>query len=51
MKIIVDAMGGDNAPVAVIDGVVAALKEYSDIEFYITGPEDKINAEKQYTPF
>ena len=45
MKIIVHAMGGDNAPVAVIDGVVAALKEYSDIEFYITGPEDKINAE------
>ena len=28
MKIAIDGMGGDNAPVAVIDGVVAALKEY-----------------------
>ncbi|MDU7440249.1 MAG: YceD family protein, partial [Clostridium sp.] len=25
-------MGGDNAPVAVIEGVINAIKEYSDIE-------------------
>lgn len=45
MKIAIDGMGGDNAPAAVVKGVVQALKDYSDIEFYITGPEDKINAE------
>ncbi|AQM60537.1 phosphate acyltransferase PlsX [Clostridium baratii] len=42
MKIAIDGMGGDNAPMAVVDGVVEALKEYSDIEIYITGPEEKI---------
>lgn len=42
MKIAIDGMGGDNAPMAVVDGAVKALKEYSDIEIYITGPEEKI---------
>lgn len=45
MKIAIDGMGGDNAPAAVVEGVVQALKDYNDIVFYITGPEDKINAE------
>lgn len=45
MRIAIDGMGGDNAPEAVVDGVVQALKEYSDIEIYITGPSQKINEE------
>ena len=45
MKIAIDGMGGDNAPAAVVEGVIQALKDYESIEFYITGPEDKINAE------
>jgi glycerol-3-phosphate acyltransferase PlsX len=45
MKIAIDGMGGDNAPQAVVDGVVQAIKEYSNIEMYITGPKDKIEAE------
>lgn len=45
MKIAIDGMGGDNAPVAVIGGAVQALKEYKDIELYITGPEETINLE------
>ena len=45
MKIAIDGMGGDNAPAAVIEGIVSALKEYSDIEFFVTGPQDKINNE------
>lgn len=45
MKIAIDGMGGDNAPQAVVDGVVQALKEYADIEMYITGPQDQIEAE------
>lgn len=45
MKIAIDGMGGDNAPQAVVEGMVQALNEYSDIEVYITGPKDKIEAE------
>lgn len=42
MRIAIDGMGGDNAPESVIDGVIKALDEYNDIEFYITGPEEII---------
>lgn len=45
MKIAIDGMGGDHAPEAVVDGVVQALKEYPNIEMFITGPKDKIEAE------
>ena len=36
MRIAIDGMGGDNAPQAVINGVIQALNEYNDLEFYIT---------------
>ena len=42
MKFVMDGMGGDNAPKAVIKGAVEALKIYSDVEIYITGPEVKL---------
>ncbi len=42
MRIAIDGMGGDNAPQAVIDGVLQAIKEFNDIEFFITGPEEII---------
>ncbi|WP_326514117.1 phosphate acyltransferase PlsX [Clostridium intestinale] len=43
MKFVVDGMGGDDAPKAVVEGVVEALNEFKDIEqIYITGPEEKI---------
>ena len=29
MRIVVDGMGGDNAPKAVVGGVVEAIKEYN----------------------
>ena len=45
MKIAIDGMGGDHAPEAVIDGVIQALKEYNDIEMYITGPKETIETE------
>ena len=37
MKIIVDAMGGDNAPQAVVEGAVAAAKEYGMPGNYVAG--------------
>lgn len=43
MKIIVDAMGGDHAPQVVIDGVIAAVKEYN-IQVVLVGNEDKIKS-------
>ncbi|MFH0374058.1 phosphate acyltransferase PlsX [Streptococcus sp. A22] len=41
-RIAIDAMGGDHAPQAVIEGVNQALKEFSDIEIQLYGDEDKI---------
>ena len=44
MKIILDAMGGDNAPEATIKGAVKAIKEI-DSEIILVGNEEKINNE------
>ncbi len=38
--IAVDAMGGDNAPQVVLDGVAAALAEDVSLEVILTGPEE-----------
>jgi len=40
MKILLDAMGGDNAPDVVLKGVSAALAENSEIEIYLCGTPD-----------
>ncbi|ATD54937.1 phosphate acyltransferase PlsX [Clostridium chauvoei] len=49
MKIAIDGMGGDNAPKAVVEGVILALKEYDGIEYYITGKAEEIEEElKKY---
>lgn len=45
MKIAVDAFGGDNAPKAVVEGCVAALKTYSDITIALCGDEEIIKKE------
>ena len=42
MKIIVDAFGGDNAPVEILKGCIIALSEHDDLEIILTGPQDKI---------
>ncbi|MCK5706109.1 MAG: phosphate acyltransferase PlsX [Candidatus Aureabacteria bacterium] len=45
MKIAVDAMGGDNAPKAIIDGVIlAALEEKEDVSYVLVGREDVISS-------
>ena len=44
-RIAVDAMGGDNAPQALIEGVNQAIQEFKDIEVILYGDEAKI---KQY---
>jgi glycerol-3-phosphate acyltransferase PlsX len=43
MKIVVDAMGGDHAPDAIVEGAVLAAREY-DIEIILTGLSDRLEA-------
>lgn len=42
MKIIVDAFGGDNAPLEIIKGAMLAVKEYA-IDVILVGKKEKIN--------
>jgi glycerol-3-phosphate acyltransferase PlsX len=42
MKIAVDAMGGDHAPQAIVEGVMLAKKDFPDIEFLLYGKEAEI---------
>ena len=41
-KIAVDAMGGDNAPQAMVEGVNQAIRDFDDIEIVLYGDEAKI---------
>lgn len=43
MKIAIDAMGGDNAPKEIIEGVKQALEAFSDVEILLYGQQDKID--------
>lgn len=43
MKIIVDAFGGDNAPLEIIKGAMLSLEEFNIEEIILVGDEDKIN--------
>ena len=45
LKIIVDAMGGDNAPAEIVKGALDAVKERSDFKLVLTGDEDLVNRE------
>ncbi len=45
IKIIVDAMGGDNAPAAQVQGAVDAVNERKDIAVILVGQEDVVNKE------
>ena len=42
MKIAVDAMGGDNAPQAIVEGVMLAKQDFPVIEFQLYGKEAEI---------
>jgi glycerol-3-phosphate acyltransferase PlsX len=50
ITIAVDAMGGDNAPVEIVKGVVAAVNDNKAVKVKLVGIEDRINEELgQYT--
>lgn len=42
MKIVVDAFGGDNAPVEIVEGAILALKKHKDLEVILCGDEKRI---------
>ncbi len=50
VKVAVDAMGGDNAPMEIVKGAVEAVNENSKIKVYLTGVKDTVERELgQYT--
>lgn len=49
MKVVIDAMGGDNAPQAIVEGSVLAVKEYG-VSIILTGDSEIIKSElSKYT--
>lgn len=42
--IALDAMGGDHAPNAIVDGAIRGLRKFKDIDILLTGPEEKLRA-------
>ncbi len=45
MKIALDAMGGDYAPAATVDGAVETVREYDDLEVILFGDEAQLKKE------
>ena len=43
MRIVLDAMGGDNAPAVEIDGAIEAVKEFKDITVVLVGKKEAID--------
>ena len=51
-RVVVDAMGGDNAPKAPVQAAVDAVNERKDIHVILVGQKEKINRElKNYGPY
>ncbi|MFD0699084.1 phosphate acyltransferase PlsX [Paenibacillus sp. GCM10027628] len=44
MRIAIDAMGGDHAPKVVVEGALAAAKEWTDVEIVLVGNQAAIEA-------
>lgn len=47
VKVAVDAMGGDNAPLEIVKGAVEAVQENEKVKVYLVGREDDVSAELQ----
>ncbi|MGI6781255.1 MAG: phosphate acyltransferase PlsX [Acholeplasmataceae bacterium] len=50
IRLAIDAMGGDNAPIEMIQGVNLAIKKYDDIEIHLFGDENIIREYLVETP-
>ena len=45
VRVVVDDMGGDNAPGEIVKGAVEAVQEEKDIKVFLVGRQDAVNAE------
>ena len=45
IKVAVDAMGGDNAPLEIVKGAVEAVQEKKEVKVYLVGREEVVQAE------
>lgn len=45
VRVVVDAMGGDNAPGEIVKGAVEAVQAEKDINVFLVGRQDAVNAE------
>lgn len=45
VKVAVDAMGGDNAPVEIIKGAIAAVNENANVKVFLVGQEEIVRKE------
>ena len=45
IKVAVDAMGGDNAPLEIVKGAVEAVQEKKEVKVYLVGQEEVVRAE------
>ena len=45
VKVVVDAMGGDNAPGEIVKGAVQAVISHENIHVILTGQEDVVKKE------
>jgi glycerol-3-phosphate acyltransferase PlsX len=43
MKFAIDAMGGDNAPAAIVAGTILAAKAFPDLEFVLVGDREQLS--------
>jgi len=42
MKVVIDAFGGDNAPLEIVEGVKLALSKFPELEVVLCGKEEEI---------
>ena len=42
VRVVVDAMGGDNAPGEIVKGAVAAANKHEDMHLILTGLKDAV---------
>ena len=48
VRVAVDAMGGDNAPLEIVKGAVEALELRKDLKVILVGPEETARAELSF---
>lgn len=51
VRVALDAMGGDDAPGAIIEGAIQAIKEIDDVEIILVGDEKAIESELEKRSF